>query len=179
MGIMLSAKGVTEVSPIKEADLKPFDLAGDDEPPFEGGTAYENVKTSSAERAQQTPPDWFAAVIEFAKAQRSAYDNLVKALANVAPVVASPTPARSHAFPPELLSRPLVNIMVSDTRLGIPPGCVAVLEGAGILSAAMLVEKFHSGELTKIPRIGKAKASVIAETLRAFLAAVESHQTSL
>lgn len=180
MGIMLSAKGVTEVTPIKEADLKPFDLPGDDnEPPFDGGTTYENHKVTTAERARQSPSDWFAAVIQFAKAQHTAYGNLVKALTVDAPAVATSPAAPNFAFPPELLSKAIENIMVSDARLGIPPGCVAVLEGAGCISLAMLIEKYRTGELTKIPRIGKAKASVIAETLRAFLAAVDSHQNSL
>lgn len=175
--VMLSAKGITESTQPDESELVPFDLPGDDTPPFDAESAI-YVDTRKIPQATAAAPDLLATLRQWAQMQRDSYEFLVRAFAGVPAgiSVATSSVAVPSKFPPDLLAKPLENILVSDERLSLPGGCVSVLESAGICSVAMLAERMNGGGLTKIPRIGKAKAAVIGETLRAFIAAVEDHK---
>lgn len=175
--VMLSAKGITEASTASEADAKPFDLPDDGVPSFDADTAI-YVNTRDLPHCSSGAPDLLITLRQWAQMQRDSYEFLVKAFACVPAGLSVVTSSVDvpPKFPPDLLAKPFENILVSDERLGLPDGCISVLERAGICSVAMLTERMNSGGLTKLPRIGKAKAAVIGETLRAFLSAVKEHQ---
>lgn len=84
-----------------------------------------------------------------------------------AAAVTSP-PKVPRTFPPHTLSLPTENVMVGD--LGIPTGITSHLKAAGILTVKQLTERRFAdgGRLTKIPRIGTAKAEAIDEALTEF-----------
>ncbi len=170
--MLLSAKGITESGPVQEIDTAPFDLVDDDQQPDEAADINSTGQV-----------DLLAVVSEWARLQRKAYDDLLEHIrvfgyvpkSRPRPKPAVPTP---QMFPADLLARSLENILVNDSRLGLPPGCIKILNDAGIVSAAMLAQHITEQTLVKIPRIGKAKAAVISETMRAFEAARKSHEST-
>lgn len=166
--VMLSARGVSEISTTTEESTEPFYIP--DDPIPSTGILPESVTV-----------DLFTVLRQWSEMQRKSYELLEKAFAGVPPglsVVTSSSERKPvpRQFPVDLLAKPLENILISDERLGLPAGCVAVITRAGILSLAMLAEKVESGTVTRLPRIGKAKASVIGETVRAFMAAAKNYR---
>jgi len=168
--VMLSSRGVSEISPINEADLKQFDLT--DQSPVE-----ETPNTTT--EATYGPSPLLDVIRQWAEMQRQSFELLAMAFVHVPPglsVVTSSGPAKSYNFPPEVLGKPLDNLLVSDDRIGIPNGLVKILNENGIQSMGMLFERYDAGEITKLPRVGKAKAALLIEILRAFRDALKQHQ---
>lgn len=166
--MFLSAKGVTESRVSDGGQSVPFDLPGDD--------GEFDVNEFRSGRQRQLVP--YAIFSQWAEMQRKSYEFLEKAMAGLSDGSTpgtQPEPAKQYVFPPELLGKDINNILVTDVRLGLPPGCMAALAHAGVVSVAALKQHMEEGTLTKIPKIGKAKAKVISETLRAFLDAAQAH----
>jgi hypothetical protein len=179
MSIRLSAVGVSEVKPADESASVPFDLAGDDEAPFDGGLPIvANAASLPATAMPAVGPGLLDALRQWAEMQRRSFELLEKAFATVPAgfSIATSTSVKTTAFPQELLSKPWDNIQIGDVKFGMPPGCVKLLTDAGLVSVAGLANCINANELTKLPRVGKAKAAVIAETFRAFERAVKAHQ---
>ena len=167
--VFLSAKGLTESRSSDGDNSVPFDLPGDD-------GSVDGIEPQREEQRVSVP---FGIFRQWAKLQRESFEFLEKALStmpNSSTPGAPAEPAKQYTFPPELLAKDINNILVSDVRLGLPPGCIAALGHAGVVSAAALKQHMEEGTLTKIPKIGKAKAKVISETLRAFLNAVQARE---
>lgn len=166
--VMLSARGISETSTVTKEPAGPFHL--DDDSPQPTGLPIDS-----------TPVDLLTVIRRWAEMQRQSYEYLERAFAGVpaglSVVTSSAKPQQvERQFPVDLLCRSLENILIADERLGLPPGCVATLNRAGIVSLAALAERVQAGAVTRIPRIGKAKTAVISETVNAFLRAAKSHQ---
>jgi len=171
--VMLSSRGVSEISPVNEADLKPFDLAE----PTHADDSQSVMATNDGPTYGASP--LLDVIRQWAEMQRQSFELLAMAFVHVPPglsVVTSSGPAKSYNFPPEVLGKPLDNLLVSDDRIGIPNGLVKILNENGIQSMGMLFERYDAGEITKLPRVGKAKAALLIEILRAFRDALKQHQ---
>lgn len=185
MGIKLSAVGISELKSVNEADQVPFDLI--DEPTVsENEKPRDRVSTSTAP-TKPTNTAMRSAMEQLIKAQAAFTAGLMELMAAILEAteggqLTGPPDARpiavapSLSYSPDLLGKPWDNLQVADTRLGFPAGCVKVLTEAGVVSVASLAERIESGELIRLPKVGKAKAAVITETFRAFQRAVEDHQ---
>lgn len=177
MGIRLSAVGMSEVRPMSENASQPFDLHGDDDVPGE-----DQSQASPHPSPVGLPPTNDQLLMIFhtwVTQQRKAYQDLEAALGAL---TISPTGKAcvqinelvQHSYPADLLSKPWDNLMVSDARLGFPAGCIKVLNEAGVISLEALSSCIAAQGLTRLPKVGKAKAAVILETYRAFERAVEA-----
>ncbi len=166
MSIRLSAKGVSELKPVNEADLAPFDLAVDECSlgPMDDVSALPLLGGSR-----------LAILGDFAKGMAALFTRLERSLSGAVAAPDKLQPAK--AYPPDLLSRPWENLLIADPRLSFPAGCVKVLNEAGVVSLSMLKSLITAGELTRLPKVGKAKAAVITEVFEAFARAVNAAQS--
>lgn len=173
--MFLRASDVQESRPSEESQV-PFVLSDDELSEFD-------LDATTPPTLQQFTPHGGRSIVdalrEWAEAQRRSYDVLAKALGqSLVPSESSIPPvgtvSKQYVFPPALLGKALENIQVTDIGFGLPPGCATALNQAGVISVAMLKQHVDGGTLTKLPKIGRAKASVISETLRAFMAAAST-----
>lgn len=174
--MFLSAKGISESRLASEAEATPFNML--DDPAIDDVESVEVSSTLSADGSL------LPVIAEYARLQRNALDDLLKFIAAFGYVPKS-LPKRTvrtadtqpvATFPAEILCKPLEQVQVGDARLGLPVGCIKILNDAGVLSASMLMQHITEQTLVQLPRIGKAKSLVIAETMRAFVTARTTYE---